>query len=346
MLKLSLRQVIRQLVTITVTAFFMVSGFLIGLVISQILQSNQYSLLSILFVICYAAISIGLSVLCHNLGHWIAGACMGYQLISQSILQISMVPYKRPVTWLNQCWYFASGILLNFLLGVLLLLFFRRMPWELHNLYRLLILSIAAALILHSCITLTSFFSSEIPNDGKLLWGLLFGKSFSIYYITETNYLQALKAGIPPRDIPLCPFPDRSQLYAQDYLLALQWYYKALDLRKTKYVLHFAEFLAAHLQNLPSPLYRQVLCELCFLHCLKGKHVEATAYYEEVQDCIENSYDIFHLRIRSYYEAFVRQDLPAAIFYAKAGLSFQNTYDYKGLLPMETTLLQEILNPE
>jgi len=351
---MSIRRAVKNSLVYATSVVFMISGFLVGLVISQFLDSNRYSIPSFGIAFLFVFLGVAVSILIHNLGHMIAGNILGYKYISRKTLDFSMIPSKKPVTLTQQGFYYFSGILANLFISLVLIISFFSFSIFSEPLYKLLQLTISVALILNACINLSSYFSSESPNDGKILWSILEGSPFAQKYLLENNVILALNTNERPADIPLeelniNDIPDFKNTYPLQ--LALFHYYKALDSKDTRGVLTYSNFLEKYINLYEDPevlspdskLYNYIAYELCFISCVKGNKGKAMRYYNWVKDSLEKSYNISSLRVRAYYEYFINDSKDTAFLYSNAAMDFSDSIELKGLLPLETNLLKELI---
>ena len=342
----------KKVLTLFIIAFFMISGFLVGFILSQILNNEGYTLSSILILSAFICVGIYSALAFHNLGHFLAGKIFGYKLLSYNFIEIVMVPFKKPVGYGIQCLYFLSGILMNLFMvipTIAFLVFYPSLtflPQPMNSLLHLQILILLICFLYAALINLTSFVSNDRLSDGKFIWGILFHNTNIKYNLDKFNIDQAILFGVRPRQIPIDNSPYDSN-YVFDYSdmpNILNLYYRALDSNNIRTVLKFYNIMESNISVIPQDFIPIVKGEICFINCIKGDVKNATYYFNSVKADIENNYSMTALRILAYYEYYINENLTYSRFYAKAAFHFQASFKQKGLIPVETRLLNDILD--
>ena len=336
----------RIITTFIFFLLFIIICYIISFTVSQIFQFEKYSAQSIFIVAAFAALCVILALYAHNLGHYLMGILFGYKLLKWSITDFVMVPYKRHATVRKQFFYILGGILFEFILCILLILSVFTFP-NVDSLIRLFAFFAAIGCLFHCFIILSPFFSGDKPGDEKLLKYIIFRKNYARNYLYANNFKQAVLYGYRPREIPLATFNktfrNNITLLPGNFILVLNLYYKSLDSRNIKDILMYADILESNFSEIPEALYNTINSELCFINCIKGDFEKSSFYYGNVRDHLENCFEPAVLRTRAYYEFYVGENKEAALFYAKAALSFCESSSLKGMVDIEAELANELL---
>ena len=357
------RKMGRSVVILFVTLFYMISGFLVGFFVSQILYTAKYSLLAILSVTLFVGIGLLIASVLHNVGQYLVGSLLGYKFLYWNFEDFLMLPNKRRPSSSSMLFYNLSGILLNLLVGavILLIVFYSGInfvsfkiaytyikTYELTISLKLFFFFLAGILIIHSVINLTSFRSGSTPSKGKIIWSLLFRTGHALKYLYIIYYPLYIELGFRPGDIPLNipifigkDFPYRSE----DVFFILAAYYKALDSNDIKSVLVYETILNNNLSLIPDSLKYIVNCELCFINSIKSNSEKAEYFFNEVISDKTSAlpFDIRTLRVHAYYEFYVNNNIDNTVTYANLALDLRTSHCQKGMIPLETFLLRDII---
>lgn len=338
-----LRAVLKSIVTLLVAIAFILALLFIGLIISQFLQSNEFSLKSIAVVIFFIGISAWIAGQTHRLGHFIVGSLFHYQLISYQLQDISQIPLQKEKNATRQIWYYASGILCNLLLGIILLLFLLLAPINMPTLLWLFLFTLSITWLVSGCLQAVSYYNEGKPTDGKILWGLLFHSDFSHYYVATVNLFTALKAGFRPSQIPMHSYEEGKELQSSDAVLLLYLYYKALDLQKAPVLLKYVKMLENNFAIIPQHLQPTVICELCYASTLKGQNTLAKSYFSLMRDFPAEERTLSYYRACAYYFFYVKGNTKQALSAISYALETYASCEFEGMLAMEQALLQSLL---
>ena len=216
-----LRAILKSIVTIFVSIAFLFAILFIGLIISQFLQSNEFSFQSILVAIGFIGISILIAKQTHQLAHLWIGSLFHYRLISYNLQGISMLPLETEQKRTHIIWYYAAGILCNLILGCLLLLILFLLPVPIPALLQFFLFALSITLFAYSGLQAISYCSDGLPTDGKILWGLLFHSDFSKYYLGTTQLAESLKIGLRPSQLPLPSYEEETEITSSDMISLL-----------------------------------------------------------------------------------------------------------------------------
>ncbi len=338
-----LRSILKLAVTILVSIAFIFAILFIGLIISQFLQSNEFSFQSIAIVVIFIGVSALIAGQTHRLGHFLAGTLLHYQLISYKLQDISMIPLQKEKDKINQIWYYAAGILCNLVLGLTTLLVILLAPLGLPTLLWLFLFTLSITWLATGTLQTVSYFNEGTPTDGKVLWGLLFRTDFSHYYVSTINLLTALKAGYRPSQIPMHSYNEDKELQSSDAIFLLYLYYKALELQKASVMLKYSKMLENNFAMIPQHLQPTVICELCYASTLKGQTHLAKSYFSLMRDFPAENRNLSYYRACAYYFFYGKGNIKQALSAISYALETYSTCEFEGIAAMEQALLQTLM---
>lgn len=343
MAKSKLRSTFKTVVTALVSIVFLFAGLLICLIISQFLQSNEFSFLSIGITVGSIAIGLILSTITHNFAHYLVGNIFHYRLISYDFNEIIMIPAKKESSATRQAIYYAAGIVCNLILGIALLLVLFLAPLKLPTIILLFLVAVSFIWIITAGIQAVSYYSDGIPTDGKVLWGLLFHSDFSKYYTDNTNLFSALKIGLRPAEIPMRSYSNDAELQATDSLLVLYLYYKALDVKKASVLIKYVKLLEDNLTVIPQSIHDTVICELCYANAVMGLQQQATSYFSLMKQLPAESRSMPYYRALAAYFFYCKTNCKQALLSVSYAMEMADSCEFKGMLDLEQELLQTLL---
>ncbi len=338
-----LRSILKSAVTILVSIAFIFAILFIGLIISQFLQSNEFSFQSIAVVVIFIGVSTLIAAQTHRFGHFLAGTLLHYQLLSYNLRGISMIPLQKEKDTTKQIWYYASGILCNLILGLVTLLILLLAPLKLPALLWLFLFTLSLTWLVTGALQSVSYFNEGTPTDGKILWGLLFRSDFSHYYTSTVNLLGALKAGYRPSQIPMQSYKEEKEVQASDGIFLLYLYYKALDLQKASIMLKYSKMLENNFAMIPQHLQPTVICELCYTSTLKGQTHLAKSYFSLMRDFPAENRNLSYYRACAYYFFYGKGNRKQALSAISYALETYASCEFSGIASMEQDLLQTLL---
>ena len=346
---------LKLLVCFIALIIFIPLCYLISFIVSQIFQYEKYSFLSMVTVVTFAFLSIIFTFYIHNSGHYLVGKMLGYKLLKWKPFDIIMVPYKKHTLLKKQFYYFLGGILFEFIVGVFLVLLIIFLPWKIDDLIRLLALFVAVTCFAHAFAILSTassiisyFLSLEKKTDGMILSDIIFKKNRARNFLYDHNFKQGLAFGYRPSKLPLAKFNktfEKSKTITSDnFILVLNSYYKAMDCKDFKSILFYADLFEINFDNIPDDLKTAVNSELCFINCIKQDPQNASRYYNDIKDHLDNSCELAALRIKVYYEYYIKNNNNEALLYANAALRIKDFTELKGMIPIETELINDIIS--
>ena len=255
-----------------------------------------------------------------------------------------MVPSHKDPTLGKSLFYISGGVMATLLAGIIFLMLFIFNPFSLNPQILFFLLSLSLSFFLNTGINISSYYSDGIPTDGKLIWNIIFKSStFPEYYINMTNIGRSLEYGIRPKRIPMKDFDLSKDPSSFDIIFILNLYYKALDDKDISSAMKYFRLLEKNISKVPENLAYHVNGELCFINCVIGNSDKSAYYYEKIKDAIENKFDMTSLRIRAYFEYYADHDNSASLFFLKAALCSRDNFENKGLIPLETRFIKELL---
>lgn len=343
MAKSKLRSICKNIVTTLVTIVFLLASLLICLIISQFLQSNEFSFQAVGIVVGSIAISLFLATQAHNWGHYLMGNMFHYRLISHDLNEITMIPSQKESSMTRQALYYAAGILCNLLLGIAVLVILFVIPVKLPVIVFLFLVALSFTLLVTAGIQAVSYYSDGIPTDGKVLWGLLFHSSFSDCYIANNNLLAALKGGLRPGQILMRSYSSTAELQATDSLLVLYLYYKALDLKKASVLVKYVKLLEDNLSVIPQSIHDTVICELCYANAVMGLDEQAASYFSLLKHLPPEARSMPYYRALAAYFFYCRGNCRQALSAISYAMETSASCEFKGMLALEQELLQTLL---
>ncbi|MEN1761778.1 site-2 protease family protein [Anoxynatronum sibiricum] len=306
----------------------------------------------------------------HELGHLVAGKLAGYQLLSYRISIFSwdnengkmkfsvstnkgysglcaMMPPREAVSKHKQLLYYAGGIMLNCLMGVVFFISALLFPGLPERLTWLLVFLGGIGCFM-GMVNAFPFISGSSPTDGKIIWSMLLKKPFSETLIRVNRMIAQLSAGVRPRDMQLNEKMNMSnEMEAEmptsfDMLAMIYQYYKALDERNLQEMKLYVTVFENYLQLFPSYLLPSVYYELCYSSCVTGEIDKAIRYYELSGKKLQKDQDVNGMRVKAYYEYYVNRQHEAARLICQRGKAVVDQYPIRGLALMEKELLQEL----
>lgn len=343
MAKSTLRSILKQIVTILVAIVFTFAFLFIAFIISQFLQSNEFSFLSIAITVGFLGISLFISSLTHNLGHFLVGNIFHYQKISHNSSGFTMIPTQKETSMIRQILYYASGILCNLILGIAIFCVACFAPLGLPTIPWLFLFTFGVTLFVSACVQAISYYSEGVPTDGKVVWGLLFHSDFAKYYVATTNLFGALKTGLRPSQIPMRSYSREAELQSSDMLLVLYLYYKALDLQKASAMIKYVNILEENLSIVPKSLHSTVVCELCYANTVMGLDEQAATYFSLMKKLPADTRSMSYYRALAYYFLYCKDNYKQALSAISYAIETSDSCEFKGMLALEQQLLQALL---
>lgn len=342
-----------------------VIGMTIG-ILGSIYASEKIAgggVLGILLMLIFIYIAIFLHINIHEFGHFVFGKTFGYKLISYriwifawnyengkmkfSIIKsngygglCAMIPPEKELEVYKELLFYAGGILLNILSGIL----FIRVNYiftGLSETIKFFFAIIGIVGIFLGSINLLSFFTGNIPTDGKIIWSKILKKPLADKMMIVTKLMAQLSAGIPPRDLVIDPDMELDKETFDLYII-LYKYYKALDSNNVEEMNSNARILEKNIEFFPAHSLPSLYYELCYLACISGDEDKAKNYYEKAGKILERDKDVNGLRVKAYYEYYINKDLEAAATYCDNALAVVNKFPVKGQAFMEEDLVKAL----
>lgn len=338
-----LHTILKWILTFFVGLAFVFAILFIGLIISQFLQSNEFSFQAILVAVGFIGASVIITKQTHLLGHYFIGLLFHYRLISYNLQGISMIPLQKEKNSAHLIWYYAAGILCNLVLGCLLVLLLWLLPLQSMPLLQFFLFALCITLFAYGGLQSLSYCSDGLPTDGKILWGLLFHSDFSKYYVSTVHLSEALKVGLRPSQLPLQSYKEESEVTSSDAVFLLYLYYKALDLQKASTMLKYVKMLENNFSIIPQHLQATVICELCYASTLKGQTHLAQSYYALMREFPAEDRTLSYYRACAYYFFYGKGNIRQTLSAISYGMETLSACPFSGIAAMEQTLLQNLL---
>jgi len=351
--------------TIDIIASFLI--FIIAVLLGFYLGKHitNLGLIDIVWGILFFFLSLFLLIHIHELGHFFFGKLAGYKLIMYKAGPLCwkyenghfkfelekvkgylglcmMIPPATVTDKKSNLLYYAGGILMNILTGMIALLFALLTP----NISSLLFLGLSIFGLLSigmGVLNLRPSMSQNNPTDGMILWSLWKGNDFVEGFIMINRMQIELSMGIRPRDLKELTDEDGDtaepyiRIYKLIYLL-----YKAWDERDMDKVKRQANRIHGMMTLVPTAVEDPVKFELCSAYAATGEIEKARNYYSEVQVKLDKENDCNGFRIKAYYTWFVEKDRDTALSLCRQGLAVTEKYPLKGQAVMEEELLKQL----
>lgn len=317
-----------------------------------------------ILLVLFMYIGIFIHINIHEFGHYIFGKIFGYRLISYrigfftwnyengkmkfSIMKnngygglCAMIPPQKELETYMEILFYAGGIILNILSGVLFISFtyiFSGLS-ETTNLF-FYVLGIVG--LFSGIVNLASFFSGNNPTDGKIIWSKIFKKPFADKMMVISKIGSQLVAGIRPRDLTIDLSIDLDEPQIYDLFAILYKYYKALDSNKLEDMNDNIKIMEEKIEAFPSYLLPALYNEFCYFACISGNKDKAKIYYEKAGKILERDKDVNGHRIKAYYQYYINKDLKAAADHCDSALVVADKYPGRGQAFMEEDLVKAL----
>lgn len=340
----------------------MIIGFFGSLYAAEKL-SAKWGRLGIIWFILFVYIGTFIQINIHEFGHYIFGKILGYKLMSYrigiftwnyengkmkfSIIKnngygglCAMLPPQQGLEGYKELLFYAGGILLNILTGLLFigLSFLLGISAIISSFF--FILGIVGLFL--GILNLISFFTENHPTDGKIIWSKILKKPFAEEMMAMNKMMSQLSAGIRPRDLNIDSSLDIDKAEMFHRVVILYKYYKALDSNNLEDMEHNARILEENIEAFPAYSLPGLYYELCFLACISGDEEKAKKYYEKAGKILERDKDVNGLRVKAYFEYYINKDHKAASTHCDNALAVANKFPIRGQALMEEDLVKAL----
>lgn len=349
------------------------SGIIIQVVIGMIMGllgsiyavdklSSKWGMIAPILLILFVYIGIFVHINIHEFGHYIFGKIFGYKLISYRIgifawnhengkMKLSiiknngygglcaMLPPEKELEDYKEILFYAGGILLNILSGLLFIgvaLIFPGFSETIKSFFSLL--GIVGLFL--GILNLMSFFSGNNPTDGKIIWSKILKKPLADKMMILNKMIAQLSAGIRPRELNIDESIDLDKAEIFDLMTIFYKYYKALDSNKLEDMKYNAKILEENIEAFPAHSLPGLYYELCYLACISGDEEKARKYYEKAGKILERDKDVNGFRVKASYEYYINKDLEVAAAYCDNALAVVNKFPIRGQALMEEDLVK------
>jgi hypothetical protein len=341
-----------------------VIGLICGIFIINKLFTNEWDTKTIFLSVIFVFVGVFININIHEFGHFIFGKIHGYSLVSYRISFLTwsnengkmkfsvinnkgysglcaMLPPEKELAGYKNALFYGGGIIFNIISGMIFLI----LPFMLSSFsdtVRLFFLITGGIALLLGVVNFIPFISGNNPTDGKILWSLILKKPFAKKLIELNKMASQLASGLRPRDIQINCIENIDNLQVYDILTVLYSYFKALDSKDLKNMLHYADVLEKNIDSFPSPALPALYYELCFIGCITKDVYRAEKYFNKGGKILQNDKDINGLRVKAYYEYHINKNKELALAYCKGGLGVADKFPIKGQGLMESDLIKDL----
>jgi hypothetical protein len=339
-------------------------GFVGGVSIVDKLFSGEWTLARVILFLLFIFIAIFININIHEFGHFIFGKRLGYTLVSYrvaiftwnnengqmkfSIIKnkgydglCAMIPPERPLPPCKDGLYYAGGIILNILSG-LVFIGVRFLPLGFSQPVNSFFSILGGIAVVLGIINFIPFVSQNNPTDGKILWSIIFKKPFARKLIEITKMSSQLSAGIRPRDMQASYSIAGDNLEVFDIMAMIFSYFKALD-NNSEDMMYYIDLLEKNIDTFPPQLLPSVYYELCYTGCISGDENKAKEYYKKAGKILQHDKDINGLRVKAYYQYHINKDIEAAMILCENALAVAHKFPIKGQGLMEKDLVISLI---
>ncbi len=343
---------------------FLILGVLFGIV-SSVLEINYDHLLISLLVVY---LTFFVQIIIHELGHFVVGKILGYRFIFLRLGPVSietkngklkvfvkrnkgyggacgMLPPQEGIPLKRQLWFYAGGSIFNILTLIPLLGIIFSHP-------SVLVFSISiTATLCTTFIVLLNLWpvsSSNHPNDGKIIFGILAASPLAADLVQETNLSAALASGKRPSELMIEPL-DEKRLTTIDSSITLNLlnihFFKALDSDDFQSLARYIFVFENNLENSLSFNAVPMNYELIYYYsAINNNKEQAEKYYTRINTHLVADQDINGRRVLAAYEFYINNNPKKARQYCLEGLASFNNFPLKGQAVMEKALLTKLLS--
>lgn len=352
--------------TINSIATFLIFGIavLMGFYLGKHLTSLKYT--DIIWAVVFFFLSLFLLIHLHELGHLFFGKLAGYKLILYKVGPFCwklengrfkfetekmkgyaglcmMIPPADGASRNANLLYYAGGVLMNLLTGIIALLFAFLTPGI--SILLFLALGIFGMLSIGTGIlNLRPAKSQNNPTDGMILWSVWQGEDFAEGFALINRLQMELSMGTRPRDLNFLndEKENTSDPYLRIYIL-IYLLYKAWDTDNKEKIKIYADKIRGMQAQIPSAIEDAVKFELCAAYAFTGETEKAETYYSESKAKLEKENDSNGNRIKAFYAWYIESDGEKALAFCRQGLAVIETYPLKGQALMERDLMEGLL---
>ncbi|WP_067840931.1 M50 family metallopeptidase [Amphibacillus sediminis] len=341
---------------------FIVIFFLIGFFMAIYFDTNDMTFnisISNIVVSYLLFLVVGFVVInLHELGHFLFGRLLGYQLITYRIGMLSLTKEngKLKLEWIKNkgygglcamippkdsnpydkkhLYFYAGGILLNLLTGLIAIPALRFVSgYGQTFLFIFIFWSIIMGLL--NLIPLKT--SGNIHSDGKIIWGILLNDPIVAGLLAAMAVNVQMAGGVRPKALHL---PDNSMTNHEPSLLLFN-YYAALDEGDLERLPQLVEQIERRLNDFSTFLLPAIYYELVMAGCILDDQRLVNQYYPLAHQTLKRDRDLNGERIKAYY-AFECGDLAQAKTHIDKGRMVAKKFPLPGQIEMELTLLDRL----
>ncbi|MFW6311510.1 MAG: site-2 protease family protein [Nanoarchaeota archaeon] len=352
---------------------FIIGGF-IGVILIVLEENPRFAYLldklpqievSFLTSLMLIAIASFININIHEFGHFVLGKILGYKLISYRFSIFSwnnengkmkfsirinkgysglcaMLPPDKKLHKGIEILFYAGGIFFN-LIFALIFLFLGSLMSE-YVIINNLFLFIALIGFILSVINLLPFDSGNSSTDGKIIWSLILKKPFANKLTDIKKISSQLAAGIRPGELSISFPDDMTNIRTYDLIFILYFYFKALDNNNENMMSAYAKILEDNIEVFPNHALPPLYYELCFQACISDDKEKAKEYYEKAGKILQKDQDVNGLRVKAYYEYYIKENFEKAFIYCEDALAVVDKFPIKGQAIMEERLVKELIS--
>lgn len=343
---------------------FFVICFGFGILLARI--TRHIDLLYFVFLILFFGVSFLLAIQIHELGHFLFGKISGYSLLELKIGSFSvrwengkykfvierikglggyckMLPPTHDLTQKRQLLYYAGGILMNLISGLMAMgtaLLFPHL-----NTYLILGLWIFGFVsVFLGLLNMRPLISANNPSDGKIIQSILKKDAFSRDFAFINTSLTDLTRGVRPKDLQVLNEQiDETEEPRELYIYKMVYHlYHAIDKEDKEKLSKCLRLLEAHKDKIPSAVEKPIYYEIAGGYCLLNEKQKALEYYTPYESFLQKENDLNGNRIRAYCAYIINENLPEALALCEKGLEVADSFPLKGQAIMEKELIDKL----
>ncbi|WMJ22488.1 hypothetical protein RBG61_10885 [Paludicola sp. MB14-C6] len=320
----------------------------------------------LLFIILYFAITF-LAKHTHELGHFVLGKLIGYQLIfyrngifewrkQDDKLKLAfyinprlrcccyMLPKTHQQSYkLRMIWY-SGGMIMDciFLAAIFCFLLFTNFYY--HPFIFFLLATANLVYEVHLAKHILPYTDSLKPTDGEVILGLIHQDTFAKQILALDNITIQLTYEKRPRDIEYDKqLFESSHNGFQYFSYILFVYYKALDSNDTALMQSTITYIEAHIQQITVCQLPIFYYELVYYYsAIKLDIDKAQYYYQPIKTMLQLDQDINGYRVLGSYEYFIKNNKEKALECIAKSIISTKKFTSKGQLMMEKDLIAKL----
>ncbi|MBU5595129.1 hypothetical protein KQI76_08120 [Amphibacillus sp. MSJ-3] len=350
----------KKLLSILMIALCVIIGFSIGIFLAIYDVSIDFTLTDIVILYLLLMLSLFCVINIHELGHYLFGKLLGYQLLMYRIGFLSftyengkmkfeliknkgysglcaMVPPKgSDFRDKKHILYYGGGIIFNILSGLLILF---ALPFATNLYTKSFIYLFSLSSLLLGLINLIPFKTAGNQlSDGKIIFSMIKIEQTVPSMLATMNLYTQLAGGIRPKKLNfnLDYLTDTS-----DPSLLLLQYYQALDREDNDQIAQFANKLIQGIDDFSTIILPGIYNELITAGVLLNKPEWVTKYYALNEKTLTRDHDLNGERVKAHYYWYLG-DFDQAKKHIKQAKAVANKFPIRGQISMEQLLIANL----